>query len=79
MDVIESDVKSLSELFFIHDSFAALRVKLLSVESLDGHFSKMLFYTEIGKLVIGNLSVVISVISENILHDVKDFIFVFFE
>ena len=39
----------------------------------------MLLNAEIGQLVIGDLPIVVTVVPEDVFHDVEDLIFVFFQ
>lgn len=47
VDGIEAVLDGFDELGEVHDPFASLLVHFLSVESLDGHLSKVLLYTEV--------------------------------
>lgn len=79
IDAFKNIVKGISKLFFIHDSFSTLRIVIFSVESLDSHFSKMLFHTEVSKLIKGDFVILIFVISEYVFDHIFELIFIFFE
>jgi hypothetical protein len=77
--VFEDVVDGVSEFLTTHDSLGALGVHLLSVPTLDGHFSEVLLGAEVGELVVGDLSVVVAVVPEDILGHIFQFVLVFLQ
>lgn len=64
-----------------HDPLIPMCIHFLPVQSLYGHFSKMLFNTEIDlsigrsyKLFIGDSMIIILIVSKYILHNVVEFV-----
>lgn len=49
------------------------------MEALNRHFSEVVFGAEVGQLVEGDFSVVVTVVSEHVLGDVLQLIGVLFE
>jgi hypothetical protein len=49
------------------------------VEALDGHLAEMLLDAEVGQLVVGHLVVIVSVVTEDVLGNVEEFLLVFLE
>jgi len=79
VDGFKSIIKSFTEFLLAHNSLSSFAVEFLFVESLNGHFSEMLFNAEVGELVISNRVITITIISENISSDVIQLILIFLE
>lgn len=78
LDEIKDKIDGLCELLSAHDSLFSLAVKALSVQSLDDDLSEVLLNIEVGELEVGNIAIVVPIISEDILHHVYDLVFVLF-
>jgi len=52
---------------------------MLAMQSLNSHFSEVLFHTEVGQLIIGDLIVIVLVVPEHILGDVGQLYLAFLE
>lgn len=69
----------MSELLTTHNALRTLRVHTLSMSTLDGHLSEMLLSAKIGELVVSDLSVVVAIVTEDILGHVFQLVLVFLQ
>jgi hypothetical protein len=49
------------------------------VEALNGHFTEVMLSAEVRELIVGDFSIVIAIVTENISGDIFELIFILFQ